>query len=128
MVRGEDGADYPGNLREIAGSDIREEINGKLRAESVLVKDGSRILIILEIGKNVVGENAVENSLVRRGIYLPGDAASLKLLGHGGVSEASIKRRTIVDDGLENGTAVGASGIERRGHGVKAIRVSGTHH
>src|SRR6266852_31802 len=60
--------------------------------------------------------------------HLPGNSASLKLLGHGGVGETAVKRCAICNDGLQDRSAVGAAGVEGGRHGIEAVRVGRTHH
>jgi len=115
---------YPGHLGQISGDDVGEEVGGKLRAKSVLMESRRGVLKILEIGEDVVREDAVGNGLVRSGVDLPGNAARLELLGHGCVSEAAVNGAAIRDDTLQDGAAVGAAGIERSGHGIETIGVS----
>jgi len=118
-----DRTDEPGNLGQISGGDVGEEVGGKLWAKGVLMEDGSGVLKILEIGEDVVGENAVGDGLVGSGVDLPGNASGLELLGHGRVGEAAVKGTAIGDETLQEGAAVGAGGIERSGHGVEAIGI-----
>ena len=123
MIGSYDRTDEPGNLRQIPGGDVGEEVGGKLWAKGVLVEDGSGVLKIFEIGQDVVRENAVGDGLVRSGVDLPGNAVGLELLGHGRVGETAVKGTAISDETLQDGAAARASGIEGSGHGVEAIGI-----
>src|SRR5713226_8194685 len=65
-----------------------------------------RILEIFEVGENIVRKNPAENRLIRRGVDLPGNPASLELFRHGRIGQTAVKRCAIYDDGLQNRSAV----------------------
>src|ERR1700687_4084710 len=94
MVRINLRSQHPGYLRQIARHRITQEINGKLWPERVLMQWRGRVLKVLEVREHVVGENAVQDVLVRRTVNLPGNAPRLKLFGHCGIRQAAEKRRT----------------------------------
>jgi len=128
MVGGDDGTDEPGDLWKISRGDVGQEVGGEDGAEGMLVQGRSRILVILEVGKHVIGEDSAENGFIGRGIDSPGDAASLKLFGHGGVGQATGECVSIGDDGFENGSTVFAVRVQGSGHGVETIGVGGSNH
>lgn len=123
MIGSYDRTNQPGNLGQISGGDVGEEVGGKLWAKGVLVEDGSGILKVLEIGEDVVRENAVGDGLIGSGVDLPGNAAGLELLGHGRVGEAAVNGAAIGDESLQDGAAVPAGGVERSGDRVEAIGI-----
>src|ERR1700676_1069299 len=84
------------------------------------------VLKILEVRQNIVRKSASEVG-VRGRIHFPGNTARLKLLGHGGVSQAPEKGRPVYAKRLKQRPAIPSVGVNRSSHAVKAVRIAGTH-
>ena len=114
---------FPGDLWQIPGRDIRQKIDRELRSEGVLMQHRGRILEVFEVGKNIIGKNAARDGVVGRGVNLPGNSASMKLLGHGGVGQAAVNGGAMANHGLQNRSTIRAVGVDGCRHGVKARSV-----
>src|SRR5690242_8599899 len=118
MVGGQHGTNQPRNLRKISRRDVSDEIRGKHRSKCMLMQWGRGILIVLEIRQYVVGQNSVQDGLVRRRVYSPGNPPRLQLLRHRRVRQPAVKGAAIRDDGLEDGPAVCSIWIEGGRHRI----------
>ena len=64
MIGGDDGADDPGDLREVSRDCVCNEVGWELPAKRVFIELGGGILKVLEIGKDIVGFEGAEGAFV----------------------------------------------------------------
>ena len=65
MIGVNDRGEHPRDLWQVSRQRIRQKISRKLGPECVLVERRCGVLEILEVRENIVGENGVQNILVR---------------------------------------------------------------
>ena len=108
------GRDDPRYLRECARGRVRQEVGERGLDPFRLER---RVRPVLREEEECVV--AVREGAAGIRVDLPRDAARLELLGHGGPAEP----RGLLRRGSEERTPRAAVGVDRRGHGVRAVRI-----